>query len=173
MEAMAPAHVWWPGLDSVIESSACHCYTYQAHAKTPPQSQLTMWPWPSKPWFRRHVDHAGPFQGKLFLMVVDAHSKWIEALVVPSSSSAVTTEALRTMFTQHGIPNSIVSDNGSSFTNSEFQNFCKVNGIKHYTSDPYKPASYDQAEHAVQIIKNDKLHQGRLHAILSSSCVAQ
>ena len=29
-----------------------------------------------------------------------------------------------------------------------------MNGIKHYTSAPYKPASNGQAEHAVQIIKN-------------------
>ena len=86
MKAPARAHVWWPG----------HCHTCQAHAKTPPQSPLAMWSWPSKPWTRLHVDNAGPFHGKLFLIVVDAHSKWIEALVVPSSSSAVTIEARHT-----------------------------------------------------------------------------
>ena len=58
------------------------------------------------------------------------------------------------MFAQHGIPNSILSDSGSSFTSSEFQNFCKMNGIKPYTSAPSKPASNGQAERAVQIIKN-------------------
>ena len=36
----------------------------------------------------------------------------------------------------------------------QFQNFCKMNGIKHNTSAPYKPASDGQAERAVQIIKN-------------------
>ena len=138
MKAIARAHVWWLGLDSAIESRVRHCYTCQAHAKTPPQSPLAMWSWPSKPWSRLHIDHAGPFQGKLFLILVDSHSKWIEAVVVPSSSSAVTIEALRIMFVKHGIPNSIVSDNGSSFTSSEFQNFCKMNGIKHYTSPPIK-----------------------------------
>ena len=154
MKATARAHVWWTGLDSGIESSASHCYTCQAHAKTLPQSPLAMWSGPSKPWTRQHIDHASQFQEKLFLIVVDAHSKWIEALVVPSSSSAVTIEALRTMFAQHGIPNSIVSDNGSSFTSSEFQNLCKMNDIKHDTSALDKPASNGQAERAVQIIKN-------------------
>ena len=43
MKVIARAHVWWPGLDSDIESSARHCYTCQAHAKTPPQSPLAMW----------------------------------------------------------------------------------------------------------------------------------
>ena len=125
MQATARYHVWWPGFDSDIESSAQHCYTCEAHAKTPPQSPLAMWSWPSKPWSRRHIDHAGPFQGKFFLIIVDAQSKWIEALVVPSSSSAVPIDALRTMFAQHGIPNSIVSDNGSSFTSSSFRTFVK------------------------------------------------
>ena len=110
-----------------------------------------------------------PFQGKLFLVVVDARSKWIKALVVPSSSSAVTIDALLTMFAQHGILNSIVSDNGSSFTSSEFQNFWKMNGIKHDTSAPYKPASNDQAECAVQIIKNglSRVKEGSIQSHLA------
>ena len=62
------------------------------------------------------------------------------------------------MFPHHGIPNSIVSDNGSSFTSSEFQNFCKMIGIKHYTCAPYKPAGNGQAERAVQIIENGLSH---------------
>ena len=43
MNATARAHVWWPGLDSDIESSIRHCYTCEAHAKTLPQSPLAMW----------------------------------------------------------------------------------------------------------------------------------
>lgn len=30
------------------------------------------------PWSRIHIDHAGPFMGQLFLIVVDAYSNWIE-----------------------------------------------------------------------------------------------
>ena len=65
--------------------------------------------------------------------------------------------------------NSIVSDNGSSFTSSEFQNFCKKNGIKHYTSAPYKPASNGQAERAVQIIKNglSRVKEGSIQSHLA------
>ena len=28
-----------------------------------------------KPWERIHVDHAGPFKGKYFLIVVDSYTK--------------------------------------------------------------------------------------------------
>ena len=73
------------------------------------------------------------------------------------------------MFAQQAIPNSIVSDNGSSFASSAFQNFCKMNGIKHDTSAPYKPTSNGQAERAVQIIKNglSRVKEGSIQSHLA------
>ena len=46
------------------------------------------WEWPEKPWSRIHLDHAGPFMGQLFLIVIDAYSKRIE--VYPTSSTSAT-----------------------------------------------------------------------------------
>ena len=43
-----------------------------------------------------HVDNAGPIHRKMFLILTDAHSKWID---VGSATSAATTNKLRTMFT--------------------------------------------------------------------------
>jgi transposase InsO family protein len=40
-------------------------------------------------------------------------------------------EALRTIFARNGIPSRVVTDNGSQFTSSEFQQFMGLNGIKH------------------------------------------
>ena len=45
------------------------------------------------------------------------------------------------MFATHGIPEIIVSDNGSVFTSKEFQQFVQMNGIKHVTTAPYHPGS--------------------------------
>ena len=39
------------------------------------KQELSIWEWPHKPWVRLHLDYAGPFLGKMFLIVVDAHSK--------------------------------------------------------------------------------------------------
>ena len=71
--------------------------------------------WPLKPWSRVHCDFAGPFLGHMFLIVIDAHSKWIEAHKMSSITSTVTIRHLRGIFAQHVLPETIVTDNGTSF----------------------------------------------------------
>ena len=54
------------------------CLSYQAVKQSPAAAPLHPWVWPSRPWKQVHVDFAGPFMGKMFLLDVDAHSKWGE-----------------------------------------------------------------------------------------------
>ena len=75
-------------------------------------------------------------------------------MIVPSTSSQATIKALCPIFATHGLPEIIVSDNGSAFTSEEFQKFIKQNGIRHLRSAPYHPASNGLAERAVQTFKN-------------------
>ena len=72
------------------------------------------------PWTRIHVDYAGPFMGKMFLVLIDAHSKWLEVQHVCLAMSSNTISALRTIFATFGLPEILVSDNGSVFTSEEF-----------------------------------------------------
>ena len=77
----------------------------------------------------------------MFLVVVDAHSKWPEVILVSSTTSSLTIEVLRDLFARFGIPEQIVSDNGAQFVSEEFQAFIRSNGISHITSAPYHPAT--------------------------------
>ena len=153
MKSLARTYVWWPGLDKDIEKSVRQCNACQETQATPPVAPLNPWKWPSRPWARLHLDFAGPFQGKLFLIMIDAHSKWIEAVCTSSTSSTVVIEELRTVFSSFGLPETIVTDNGSGFTSGEFKEFLRGNGVRHITSAPYHPASNGLAERAVQIVK--------------------
>ena len=65
---------------------------------------------PSQPWSILHIDFAAPFMGKMFLVIVDAHSKWLDVQVM-KSITATKTKKLKIMFAIHGIPKKIVSDN--------------------------------------------------------------
>ena len=129
---------------------------------TPPVAPLNPWKWPSRPWARLHLDFAGPIQVKLFLIMIDAHSKWIEAVCMSSTASTVVIEELQTVFSSFGLPETIVTDNGSGFTSGEFKEFLRGNGVRHITSAPYHPASNGLAERAVQIVKKGlkKVNEG-------------
>ena len=73
------------------------------------------------------MDYAGPFLGKMFLIVVDAHSKWPEVLVMNFTTSQDTIEALPTLSGCYGLPKQLVSDNGShSFQVSLFTFFARM-----------------------------------------------
>ena len=45
------------------------------------------------------VDFAGPFLGEMFLVVVDAHSKWTEVVQMNSTTATKTVEEMRRLFT--------------------------------------------------------------------------
>ena len=117
------------------------------------KAPLHPWEWATAPWQQLHIDFAGPFQNSMFLVVVDAHSKWPEVIPLSSTTTSKTIEVLRDLFARFGIPEQIVSDNGPQFASEEFQAFIKSNGIRHITSAPYHPATNGLAERLVQTFK--------------------
>ncbi|KAK3745815.1 hypothetical protein QZH41_005677 [Actinostola sp. cb2023] len=169
MKSLARSYVWWPKLDEALEKTAKGCEVCQAHQKNPVRAPLHPWQWPPRPWSRVHIDYAGPFMGKMFLLIIDAHSKWLDIHIVNSATTESTVEKLRMTFSTHGLPEMIVSDNGSVFTSEEFKIFTKRNGIKHVTSSPYHPATNGLVERAVQTFKQGmkKQQDGSIQTKLS------
>ena len=102
----------------------------------------------------------------MFLVVIDAFSKSIECSIMSTSTSVANVENLHVMFVTLGLPDVLVSNNGSCFTCQEFM---RLNGIKHVRSAPFKPASNGQVERAVQIMKHGlrRVTQGSLQTRLS------
>ena len=164
MKNFARSYVWWPNMDQDIEIVVHQCQLCQDNRNLPPAVPMHPWEWPARPWERVHIDHAGPFMNCMFLLIIDAYSKWMEVFPVSSTSSEVTINKLRTSFATHGLPSVLVSDNGTSFTSAEFQEFIKANGITHLTSAPYHPGSNGLAERSVQTFKNGmkKLQTGSI-----------
>ena len=153
MKSLARCFAWWPGLDKALEEKVQLCDSCQRTRKLPPLAPIQPWEWPERPWSRVHIDYAGPLLGHMFLVVVDAHSKWMDVRAVRSATTSTTLTELRSIFATHGIPELLVSDNGSVFTSAEFKDFVKVNVIRHTTSAPYHPSTNGLAERAVQTFK--------------------
>ena len=80
MKSLARMFVWWPGIDRDTERIVQLCRECQTSLSSP---TLQPWKWPTHPWSRLHIDYAGPMYGKMCLIIVDVHSKWIEAGLFP------------------------------------------------------------------------------------------
>ena len=87
------------------------------------------------------------------LVVVDAHSKWVEAEVCASVGSRTSIIHLRKMFSRWGLPDMLVSDNATAFTSEEFQDFLRENGIEHRTIEPRHSQGNGLAERMVREVK--------------------
>ena len=150
MKRLARAFTWSPGMDKAIETLVGQCRVCQSEQPIPPSFPLLPIRWPTHPWSHIHVDLAGPFMGRMFLVLIDAHSKCMEVHTLTSCTSASTTLFLRNIFAAFGLPEVLVSDNGLSFSGAEFNTFLRNNGIKHKLTVPYHPASNGLAERAVK-----------------------
>ena len=67
------------------------------------------WERPAGPWERIHADFLGPVNGQMFLIVVDAFSKWPEVIVMKDTTSEQTIKAFRSLFALWGLPQHAVT----------------------------------------------------------------
>ena len=154
MKGIARTHVWWPKIDEHIEHVVRNCSECQLQQPLPTAAPVHPLVWPKTPWYRLHLDYAGPFHGRMWLVLVDASSKWAEIIPVKEANSRNTILALESIFARFGLPQQIFSDNGSQFTSDEFRAFCRYRRITHICSTPWHPRSNGEAERMVRTFKN-------------------
>ena len=94
MKSLARSFVWWPQMDDDIADRVKSCNQCQLTCHAPQPAPLHPWEWPDRPWVRLHIDYAGPYLGNWFLIVVDAHSKWLEVKIVNSATTTSTIDHL-------------------------------------------------------------------------------
>ena len=123
MKGLARSFVSWPGIDQQIEETVKSCDVCQKTRHSPPPAPLHPWEFPDAPWEWLHADFVGPFLGKMFLVVIDAYSKWMEVKCLSTATSSTTVEQFHAIFATHGLPKNLVTDNGTQFTSTEFEPF--------------------------------------------------
>ncbi|XP_061892151.1 uncharacterized protein K02A2.6-like [Entelurus aequoreus] len=176
MKEIARNYFWWPGVDREIENTAKTCSSCQEVRKAPQLAPLHPWEFPEEPWQRVHIDFAGPVEGYMLLVCVDAHSKWPEVAIMKTTTTARTIERLGEIFSRFGSPLQLVSDNGPQLVSQEMTTFLEANGVQHIRSAPFHPATNGLAERFVQTMKKalktsqeqGSFHQ-RLHRFLLSN----
>ena len=103
----------------------------------------------SKPFEKLAVDLTGPsplFDGKVIFTAIDYYSGYPYAYVLKDGSSREVITALRSIFSLFGFPDTVISDNGTTFTSEEFESFLSRLGVNHLYSAVYFPESNGRIE---------------------------
>jgi IS30 family transposase len=103
------------------------------------------------------LDSVGPLkaaQGGFthIFVAIDKFTKWIEVKPVSSKSAAKAAEFIEEITHRFGVPNGIITDSGSSFTRSEFWDFCQDSCIDVYYASVAHPRCNGQVERANGLI---------------------
>jgi transposase InsO family protein len=63
-------------------------------------------------------------------ITMDKFTKWVEAKPAASITTAKSVEFIKEIMYRFGIPNTIITNNGTQFTMRGFKDFCVDSGIK-------------------------------------------
>jgi len=145
---------YWPtaiadAIQVVRTCEGCQFFARQTHL---PAQALQTIPitWPFAVW---GLDMVGPLTtapgGYTHLLVcIDKFSKWIEARPVTRTRCVETIALFRDLMCRFGIPNLIITDNGTNFIGREFLDFCDDHHIRVNCSAVAHPRTNGQVERA-------------------------
>ncbi|KAG6465364.1 hypothetical protein O3G_MSEX015105 [Manduca sexta] len=126
-------HYYWPKMKESIakyinECSICGQAKYDRH---PIRQKFAIVPPPSKPFETLHLD-LFTAENEKFITLVDAFSKYAQAYHLRDGTALSVIQALLVFCTHHGMPLTIVTDQGPEFTNALFSEFTRLHGIQHH-----------------------------------------
>nr|AAP03396.1 putative GAG-POL precursor [Oryza sativa Japonica Group]AAR87204.1 putative GAG-POL precursor [Oryza sativa Japonica Group]ABF98135.1 retrotransposon protein, putative, unclassified [Oryza sativa Japonica Group] len=145
---------YWPtalndAVDLVRRCRACQFHAKQIHQ--PAQAlQIIPLSWPFAVWgfyilgpFRR-----APGGFEYLYVAIDKFTKWPEAYPVVKIDKHSALKFIKGITTRFGVPNRIITDNGTQFTSELFGDYCEDMGIKLCFASPAHPRSNGQVERA-------------------------
>lgn len=147
----ARSSVWWPELSRQIASLVKQCPTCSRET-TPHKEPLISSELPQYPW-QKVASDLFMLDGTTYLLVVDYLSRYPEVIKLSSTTSRSIITALKSVFSRHGVPETLLSDNGPQYASQEFAEFAAAYDFQHTTSSPHYPQSNGLAERTVKTVK--------------------
>ena len=135
------------------------CPICQCHFPKEPRQPLQPSPVPECPWKHIGADFF-TFDRFGYLVIIDYYTKMAFIRKIPPSqcNAAKTLSMLKDLFSKHGTPETIRSDNGPQFASHQFAEFAKEWNFDHNTSSPRNPRNNGKAEAAVKVVKGLLTH---------------
>ena len=151
--------IFWPGINKASEEVVCQCEICTWFQAWNAATLLTPTPTLSCPW-QMCTSDIFTLERANYIICGDFYSKMILIKHLPSgqSNTARVVSLLKEMFSEHGIPEILCSDNSPQYTNAQFANSCTSWGITHEPSSPHYPQSNGFAEACVKSVKHVLQH---------------
>ena len=153
MESLARSYVWWPLMYREIERKVKDCPSCQQLLNGPVQAPLHPRELPECAWSHVHVDYAGPYEGLMFLVLVNTYSKWMEVVPVCHATSQSMIEIIWIILPHVGCQKCVGIRQLHRLPRAKFQEFMSQNSIHHVLTSLYHLASNGLAERADQSFK--------------------
>lgn len=144
--------LYWPRINAEVKDYVSKCSVCQTYQPEQCREELQPHEMPSRPWSKVGAD-IFELGSQQFLIMVDYWSNYFEVQELKRITSASVIHALKVQFARHGIPEVLVTDNGTQFSSSEFANFAETWRFEHKTSSPRYPQSNGKAENSVKVCK--------------------
>ena len=143
--------VYWPAMNEDIEALVKQCETCNKFATSNRKEPMIPHDVPTRPWEKVGIDYFN-LLNQDYLLIVDYFSKYPEVILASSKTAGATIKAVQSVFSRHGIPNTVVADN-MPFNSAEFKDFAKTWQFTITTTSPNFPQSNGLVERNVQTIK--------------------
>ena len=147
----AQISVWWPGISREIVRMIERC-PQCSRDRVLNREPLIPTSLPHHPWQKVGSD-LFMRDDVTYLLVVDYYSRYPEVIQLKTTTTQSIIHALRSIFSRHGIPQILMSDNGPQYSSQEFAAFASQYGFTHTTSSPHYPQSNGLAERTVKTAK--------------------
>ena len=132
-------------------------YADKVHAPPVPLNVMTS-PWPFVVWCSDMIGEIKPTSSNrhcFILVTIDYFTKWVEATWFASVTKNVVSQFIKhNLIYRYGIPERIITDNGTNLNNTMITKLCTQFKIKHHNSSSYRPKMNGEVEAACKNIKN-------------------
>jgi chemotaxis protein CheY-P-specific phosphatase CheC len=109
-------------------------------------------PIPAGPWKKLGVDYF-EWNQRQYLLIADYYSRFPVLRSVSNLGANLLVSTLKTVFSEYGMPEELVSDQGSQFTSAQYKIMAKQYNIKITHSSPRYPQSNGFIEAMVKVVK--------------------
>ena len=144
-------HVYWPGIAHDVLQLCCECEICAEDHAYPSISNINHVDG-HRPGFKYGAD-VGKIDSHPHSVVIDYYSFTVFECPLPSLAMSSVITAFKTIFSDTGIPMTLITDNALFITSEEFAEFPQDWNFTHITSSPRYPKGNAHAEKAVGMVK--------------------